>query len=110
MSEINPKQFFEEKVPETLKRKAEKLSSIKSIFEFQLSGDNGGTWTVDLTGAEGKVVDGSSGKPDVTVKMSDENFIKLVTGNLNGQMAFMTGKIKVQGKLGLALKLQSILT
>ncbi|MDO8644874.1 MAG: SCP2 sterol-binding domain-containing protein [bacterium] len=110
MSDFSPKQFFEGKVTETLKKKAEKLSSIKSIFEFQLSGDNGGTWTVDLTGGEGKVLAGSSGKPDVTVKMSDENFVKLVSGQLNGQMAFMTGKIKVQGKLGLALKLQSILT
>jgi sterol carrier protein 2 len=41
--------------------------------------------------------------------MEDENFIKLVTGQLNPQLAFMMRKLKVAGNMGLALKLNLIL-
>lgn len=109
MADLTPKYFFETKLAETLKVKGEKLSAINSSFEFQISGDQGGTWTLDLTKPGGKIVTGSQENPGVTIRMSDENFVKLVTGGLNPQMAFMTGKIKVSGKMGLALKLQSIL-
>lgn len=109
MTEMTAKSFFEDKLVATLKQKGDKLSAINSKFEFQISGSQGGTWTLDLTTPGGKVLTGSQANPSVTIRMSDENFVKLVTGNLNPQMAFMTGKIKVSGKMGLALKLQSIL-
>jgi putative sterol carrier protein len=41
--------------------------------------------------------------------MADADFLKLVGGKLNAQMAFMTGKIKIQGDMGLAMKLQQLL-
>jgi putative sterol carrier protein len=41
--------------------------------------------------------------------MADDDFLALLSGKLNGQMAFMTGKLKVAGDLGLALKLESLL-
>ena len=41
--------------------------------------------------------------------MTDENFVGLVTGKLNGQLAFMTGKIKIKGDMGVALKLGKVL-
>ena len=106
---MTPKEYFEEKVPENLKTKAEKIAVINAIYEFQISGPNGGTWTMDLTAPGGQVSSGSSGKANCTVTMEDENFIKLVTGQLNPQMAFMTGKLKVAGNMGLALKLANIL-
>ncbi|MBI1908824.1 MAG: SCP2 sterol-binding domain-containing protein [Deltaproteobacteria bacterium] len=109
MSDLTPKQYFEEKISPAIKAKGEKLAGINSIYEFQITGDNGGTWTIDLTTPGGQVSSGSSGKANCTVTMSDENFISLVTGKLNPQMAFMTGKLKVAGNMGLALKLQTIL-
>ena len=106
---MTPKEYFEQKVPENLKTKAEKLSSINAIYEFQIGGTNGGTWSLDLTVPGGKVSDGSTGKANCTVSMQDENFVKMVTGQLNPQMAFMTGKLKVAGNMGLALKLTNVL-
>lgn len=106
---MTPQEYFEQKVPENLKTKSDKLTSVNAIYEFQLSGPNGGTWTLDLTVPGGSVSSGSSGKAQCTVSMVDEDFVKMVTGSLNAQMAFMTGKLKVAGNMGLALKLTSVI-
>ncbi len=106
---MTPKEYFEQKVPENLKAKAEKVAALKVIYEFQINGSTGGTWTLDLTTPGGQVSEGSSGKANCTVMMTDENFVKLVTGKMNPQLAFMTGKLKVTGNFGLSLKLTSIL-
>lgn len=106
---MTPQEYFEQKVPENLKTKADKLTSINAIYEFQISGPTGGTWTLDLTVPGGSVSSGSSGKAQCTVSMEDESFVKMVTGSLNAQMAFMTGKLKVAGNMGLALKLTSVI-
>ena len=45
---------------------------------------------------------------DVTLILSMENFEALVDGSLNPQMAFMMGKLKIEGDMGLALKLADI--
>ncbi len=47
---------------------------------------------------------------DCTIRMSEENFTKLVKGELNPAMAVMTGKIKISGDLKLATKLSSLLS
>lgn len=106
---MTPKEYFEVKVPSNLKEKGDKITSINAVYEFQIGGPGGGTWTLDLTAPGGAVSTGSSGKATCTVIMEDENFVKLVTGQLNPQMAFMTGKLKVQGNMGLALKLATII-
>ncbi|RBP93116.1 putative sterol carrier protein [Cytobacillus firmus] len=59
---------------------------------------------------EGKVIveDGAPHEPEVTLGLSEKNFSKLLKDDLNTTMAFMTGSLKVDGKMGLALKLQEI--
>jgi SCP-2 sterol transfer family protein len=105
---MTPKEYFE-KLPESLKGKGDKITSINAIYQFDIKGPSGGTWTVDLTTPGGKVSEGASANPNCTVTMEDENFVKLVSGQLNPQMAFMTGKLKVTGNMGLALKLATII-
>lgn len=49
--------------------------------------------------------DGRADAPDVTIRVSDENLIRLLRGELNPMSAFMTGKLKVDGNVMLAQKL-----
>ena len=75
---------------------------------------NGKAVKIDLKGDGFIFIDGSSTPPvvsnedkdaDVTLIISEENFEGLMNGSLNPQMAFMMGKLKIDGDMGLALKL-----
>lgn len=60
--------------------------------------------------ADGKcsVHEGEASDPDVTIKMDDDDLVALLTGELNGMTAFMTGKLQVDGDIMLAQKLSSM--
>lgn len=103
------KEIFEEKIPARLEAHPEKVAGIDAIYEFNLSGEGGGIWSLDLTGGNRKTQEGSTGQAKCTISMTAPDFIEMVKGNLNPQMAFMTGKLKVAGDMGLALKLGNIL-
>ncbi len=75
---------------------------------------NGKKVKIDLKGDGYIFIDGSTTLPavtnddsdaDVTLILSEENFEGLTDGSLNPQMAFMMGKLKIDGDMGLALKL-----
>ena len=51
---------------------------------------------------------GKHEKPNITISMKENDYLDMINGKLNGQMAFMTGKLKIAGDMGLALKLQSL--
>lgn len=109
MSEATAKEIFETKIPERLKAKPD-TAKINSSYQFSLTGDGGGEWYVDLTKPGGDVAAGTLEKPGVVITMTAKDFVDLVSGKLNGQMAFMQGKLKVKGDMSLALKLQQILS
>ncbi|MBL7686031.1 MAG: SCP2 sterol-binding domain-containing protein [Deltaproteobacteria bacterium] len=106
---LSPASIFGEKIPERLKQRADKISSINSVYQFDITGEGGGTWVIDLTQPGGAVTQGASEAAKCIVTMDASNFSDLIEGKLNPQMAFMTGKLKVKGDMGLALKLGAIL-
>ena len=66
-------------------------------------------WTIDLK-QTGTVYKGEpKSKPNVTIILSDETFTQLAEGKLDGQKAFMTGKLKTKGNMMLATKLNDVL-
>ena len=48
------------------------------------------------------------GAADATIKVDWDDFMKLAQGQLDPAMAFMSGKLKVEGDMGVAMKLQSL--
>ncbi|KNC56147.1 sterol-binding domain-containing protein [Thecamonas trahens ATCC 50062] len=84
----------------------ELVSKIKGVFLFNLkAGKVKQAWTVDLKNGAGSIVKGKAGKADCTVTMSDADFIDLMTGKLDGTQAYMAGKLRLKGDMGLAMKL-----
>ncbi len=87
-----------------------RLQGMSGVVLFDLSGEGGGQWT--LTFGEGKVQveEGQTSTPNVTLSMNAADFIAMANGQLNPVSAFMQGKIRVTGDMGMAMRLQSILT
>jgi putative sterol carrier protein len=109
MADQTPKSFFEEKIAQKLKDKPETSKAVNAVYEFNITGDNGGVWTVDLKKEPGEVTAGSLGAANCTVTCAAGDFMNIVGGKMNPQMAFMSGKLKIKGDMGLAMKLQKVI-
>lgn len=104
-------EIFNKRIADKLNANPDKVKSIKSVYEFALLGADAGseTWTIDLTKESDFVSKGTTGNAKCTVTIKVDDLADIVDKKLNPQMAFMTGKLKVKGDMGLALKLGSIL-
>lgn len=110
MSDVSVTDIFEKHIPERLAKKPELAGQNKSAsYQFDLTGDGGGKWYVDLTKSPASVASGTIDNAGVTITMLATDFVAGVNGKLNWQMAFMQGKLKIKGDMSLALKLQQIL-
>lgn len=69
--------------------------------------DFGDVGTILLDGVAITVTQ-DEGPVDTTIKLSFENFLAMAQGKLNGPMAFMTGKLKIDGDMAVAMQLQSV--
>ena len=107
MAVETPREIFSTAIPERLKDKPDLATKINSTFKFVVSGDDGGTWVVDLTEPGGKISE-EDGEAKCTITIAGPDLVSIVNGQLNAQMAFMSGKLKVAGDMGLALKLTQL--
>ena len=84
-------------------------SKFTGIVKFDIT--KVGNWTLDLKSEGDPTVtkDAKGKKPDLVIKVSDEDFALLYDGKLNAQQAFMKGKLKVKGNMGLAMKFEKVL-
>lgn len=88
----------------------EAVKSVQGIYQFVLAGSEEGTWYMDLKNDKGAVGKGEPPtKADVVMSMNSEDFVKMFTGKLKPTMAFMSGKLKIKGNMGLAMKLEALM-
>lgn len=101
--------IFQE-IDSALTSNADVIEGVNAVYEFVL--DNDGTtetYQLVLDGENSYAAQGNEKEADCTLMMSGEDFKEMVEGNLNGTKAFMSGRLKIKGNMGLALKLQQIL-
>ena len=106
MSVSTPKEFIEVVLPTKLT--ADKIQGLDMIIQFSITGTNAGDWFITLKNNQVETKEGVSPSPTISVKMKDDDFVKLVNGELSGQKAFMTGKLKFKGSMTAGIKLQKL--
>src|SRR3989442_11968174 len=85
---------------------ADRIAGMTNTYVFDVEG--AGTWTVALADGVLTVNEGGDENADCTVSASEETFEKIVAGEQNPTTAYMTGKLKIKGDLGAAMKLQKL--
>lgn len=94
-------------IADGIKKDAGLVKKVNGVIQFLVN--PGGAWVVDLKNGAGSVSAGKVDKADMTLTVSDEDLVKLAAGKLNAQQAFMQGKIKIKGNMGLAMKLGTVI-
>ncbi len=107
MAVASAQEFFGERLPKKIAERPQIIEKINAVYRFVIEGQGGGSWTVDLTQPGGKVTAGGT-QGDCIITVAAPDFLAIMNGQLNAQMAFMTGKLKVAGDIAQALKLQYI--
>ena len=78
------------------------------VFQFDITGDGGGKWTVSVDNGKLSIVEGEHPKPDTTFASKADDYVAIAEGRLNEMLAFASGRIKIHGDLGKAMKLKSL--
>lgn len=82
----------------------------EGVYQFDLSGEGGGTFQIIIDEEGPRAVAGTEKDADCTLVMDTEDFRQMIAGALNATEAFMSGRLTIQGDLGMALKLQNLLS
>jgi putative sterol carrier protein len=79
-----------------------------AVVQYEITGEGGGTWHAVIKDGTCTVKEGPGPNPNLTLTMTAQDWLEMVTGKQSAQMLFMTGKLKLRGDMGLAMKLGSM--
>jgi putative sterol carrier protein len=96
------REFFE-KLPTAVD--ASRTAGMRNSYVFDVKGV--GAWTVRVDDGSVTVSEGAE-EADCTISANEETLTRIVNGEQNPTTAYMTGKLKIAGDVGAALKLQKL--
>ena len=91
-----------------LRFNAEAAKGMDAVIQYHLTGEQHGDYYIVIKAGTCQVVEGTHPSPNMTETMAGTDYVDMTNGRLNGQMAFMSGKLKIAGDMGLAMKMQSL--
>jgi 3-hydroxybutyryl-CoA dehydratase len=87
---------------------ANAAQGLDAVFQYEISGDNGGSWNVVVKDGTCQVNEGTHEAPSVTLSMSAETWLGIVNKQTNGMQAFMSGQLKATGDIMLAQRVEQL--
>ncbi len=87
---------------------AKAAGDLNAVYQFEITGPE--EFVAHLAIANGKCVfhEGPHAKPDVAVKSPADVWLAISKGELDGQMAFMSGKYRIEGNISLLMRLKAL--
>jgi 3-hydroxyacyl-CoA dehydrogenase/3a,7a,12a-trihydroxy-5b-cholest-24-enoyl-CoA hydratase len=90
--------LFLEKTPDLVSR-------VQTTFQFKLTTPDSASF-LDVKNGKGLVIEGTGEKPDVTLELSDADFLAMCTGKADAQNLYFGGKLKISGNVMASQKLE----
>ena len=81
----------------------EKAAGVNTVVQFKFTGSQASEWYVVIKDQKLESVQGTHPSPKMTMTVDSDDYIKISTGEMDATMAFMKGKVKVSGDMGVAL-------
>ncbi len=99
-------ELFNEQVPVALNKFPDQARDVNAIYCFKISGEGGGTWSVDLTSDPPTCSADELASAQCTVEVAHDDFKTMLSDPQAGMQLYFQGKLKVSGDPMLATKLQ----
>ena len=84
-------------------------AKLNKTIQWNITGDDPGVWAIQINEGAARLIPDGVEKPDVSFTVNSQDWLTIAAGKLNPMNAFMTGKLKVAGDMGLAMKVPQIL-
>lgn len=84
---------------------ADAAEGVTAVYQFNLSGDHGGQFQLHVADQACRVSSGVHPSPNVTLAMAGEDCMAILEGRLSGVSAYLSGRLRVDGDIGLAMRL-----
>jgi len=83
----------------------EKAAGVDTVVQFKFTGSQASDWYVIIKDQKCESIPGTHPSPRMTMTVDSDDYIKISTGELDATAAFMKGKVKVAGDMGVALNM-----
>ena len=86
----------------------ERAQGLNAVIQYEITGEGGGTCHVAIADGRCTLAEGPAPSPSLTITMAAQDWLDMLAGRLNGQVAFMSGRLRHKGDMSLLLRLAGL--
>ena len=85
-----------------------KAKGVNAVIQLNATGEGGGLYYTTVSEGKATLTEGTAPNPTVTINVAAKDWIDMMSGSLDPTRAFMQGKLRITGDLGLMMRFQSM--